>query len=168
MKSNSFTLTELLVYMSILSFFSLFIFDYWCIVQKSTSTVGVPLVTLDLLRRDIAQSSNTENEWILDGPELVFKKKRLNSDGTIVVFDVGWKIDKERLVRSNGIYDFRGRRWIEKRSAVVEKEARSIRWKIFKNKSGVEVERAELLYVPKNGERTEIIVRLRNRKLEQK
>jgi len=120
MNSRAFTLIELIVYMCILSFFSLFIFEYWCAIQKSTSVkVDIPSISYDVLRRDIAQASCSSHEWGALSNELVFKKKRLNIDGTLTTFDVGWKCDKGRLVRSNGVYDFLAGRWIEKRSAVV-------------------------------------------------
>lgn len=166
MKKYAFTLIELLMYMSIVSLLTFFVFDYWNTVHKSMIPhIEVPRIGLEVLRRDLIQASNLSSEWSSGTTELVFKKKRIDHNGAFTTFSVGWRIDKKRFVRSNGIYDFHTGRWLERRSAVVSKDAQLFTWKYSKSSDGGRVEVIEVTSVAEKSEPVHVVVRLRNKVL---
>ena len=166
MKKHAFTLIELLMYMGIVSLLTFFVFDYWNIVHKSMIPhIEVPTIGLEVLRRDLIQASNLSSEWSSGTTELVFKKKRVDHNGAFTTFAVGWRIDKKRFVRSNGTYDFYAGRWLERRSAVVGKDARSFTWKYSKSSDGDRIEAIEVTSVFEKSEPVHVVIRLRNKVL---
>ena len=127
-KTFAFTLIELLVYLSLFSFLTLLVFTFLFDTQKSVGVnsayneqaIRIELAC-DILRRDLMCASAERQDW--DNQNFVFKKIMLTKNGFENITCVGWKLNKNRLMRIEGDYDFATAKW---RKRVISKVATNV------------------------------------------
>jgi len=115
---RGFTLLELLIYLSLFSFFAVLLFGFFLDVhknleksQKNNSNAISVQVALGLLKRDLLCASGLVKDW--DFNQNVFKKKILNKNGLPAEISIGYTIDKKGMIRKEGYYDFKNGRWTQ-------------------------------------------------------
>ena len=139
--SRGYSLIEVMVYMTLLLILSVVlgrmawqIWEYSILSNKSIDELLRRELFFDVLRRDMLSASPEPGHW--DEERLVFRKETLRGRG-IVTRDVGFIIEKGKIFRVEGNYDFDERVWIErKKPSLLADKVASMRWrlKICENK----------------------------------
>lgn len=106
---KGFTLIECIVYVTICAFFSLLVFKFYALVsihcakiKKAIEVRSLLDMVQDRMRRDILQASADVKYSASMAHELVLQLRDQN---------IGWRLEKERLYRIVGIYDFEHKAW---------------------------------------------------------
>lgn len=102
----------------------------------------------DILSQDIQQAPYTVEGW-----KLIHEKEIVWFNGKS---DIGWKVDKERLVRIQGKYSKENHRWLSRQSSVIFQPIASIGFMpVYSAKQKKYIERIKItMYLSKNDTRT--------------
>jgi len=145
-KSRSFTLVEVVVYLSlllILSFCVSRIFfqirNYSELSKKVLSEKLRYELFFDILHRDLISAYPERLFW--DEKNFVFRK-----EGPRGPIDIGFCVKKGAVCRVKGVYDFLGKKWLKKNSSLVLRSLpRKIKIRCKLEKEGGLVRRVKVL-----------------------
>jgi len=169
---SAFTLIELVVYMALLSVFSLMVFGFlsWAhqLLSKRVSllTSGVSVAAaLDVVRRDLMSGSANPTLW--HGKACVMTKEFLDQRGSPTSVCVGWDLEKGRLRRIEGLYDFTHNRWGQRTFSTVAKGFKSFAMRPILSKDRSRIVSVLIDYELETDAKTvhQEVVRVRNRVL---
>lgn len=168
----AFTLIELLVYTVLFSFFSLVAFGFcngvYLFLSTSCSQSARAVknsLALDMIRRDLMSASKDPVLW--DEVKCVFCFQQIDVAGNAVTSCVGWeacmnKRKKIELRRSEGVYNFSGKKWESRSTSNFASGITALRVTLIPPSDQAGVARVRIIYVSQGKEFEEIIV-LRNR-----
>jgi len=117
--SGSFSLIELVVYSFCFALLSRAMFGFFSNATQQMSKVEkrnkqeiAAALALDLIRRDCLSASMDAGLWGIDA--FVFQKSVIDEKGKIETSCVGWGVSKYGVVRLEGVYDFKEKKWHKK------------------------------------------------------
>jgi hypothetical protein len=123
---NGYSLISLLIYLTAFLYISVIIFQYYLNIQRTSKNI-YKLVTeqmlleiiSDLMIKDIQRAPAEIILWKEVGPENVIWTNKGK--------DIGWKVEKSFLVRSEGNYDKKKNRWITRTKSSVALRIKNIK-----------------------------------------
>ncbi len=117
--ARAFTIIELLVYTALFSLFMLcvggFFHSMYFSVRFQNGKVMQQVqnaLAIDMIRRDLMSASTSPEDW--DEQAFVCRKCTLMASNKPETVCVGWRMNKNRLQRIEGTYDFAKRVWLKK------------------------------------------------------